>query len=75
MKIQRQAKIMEIISTRDIETQEQLLQALEAEGLPAHRRPFPGISKSCGGEGVDLLRYLPVCGFRQRRFGHVFRQD
>ncbi len=33
MKIQRQAKIMEIISTRDIETQEQLLQALEAEGF------------------------------------------
>ena len=29
MKTQRQAKIMEIISTRDIETQEQLLEALQ----------------------------------------------
>lgn len=32
MKTQRQAKIMEIISTRDIETQEQLLQVLQNEG-------------------------------------------
>ena len=33
MKTQRQAKIMEIISTRDIETQEQLLQELQAAGF------------------------------------------
>lgn len=33
MKTQRQAKIMEIISTRDIETQEQLLQALQSAGF------------------------------------------
>ena len=33
MKNQRQAKIMEIISTRDIETQEQLLQALQEAGF------------------------------------------
>ena len=33
MKTQRQAKIMEIISTRDIETQEQLLEALQDEGF------------------------------------------
>lgn len=33
MKIQRQAKIMEIITTRDIETQEQLLQALQEAGF------------------------------------------
>lgn len=33
MKTQRQAKIMEIISTRDIETQEQLLQALQNAGF------------------------------------------
>ena len=32
MKTQRQAKIMEIISTRDIETQEQLLLALQEAG-------------------------------------------
>ena len=32
MKTQRQAKIMEIISTRDIETQEQLLVALQEAG-------------------------------------------
>ncbi len=32
MKTQRQAKIMEIISSRDIETQEQLLQALQEAG-------------------------------------------
>ena len=33
MKSQRQAKIMEIISNRNIETQEQLLSALQAEGF------------------------------------------
>lgn len=33
MKSQRQAKIMEIISTRNVETQEQLLSALQEEGF------------------------------------------
>ena len=33
MKTQRQAKIMEIISTSNVETQEQLLKALEKEGF------------------------------------------
>lgn len=33
MKTQRQAKIMEIVSTRDVETQEQLLEALQAAGF------------------------------------------
>ena len=33
MKSQRQAKIMEIISTRNVETQEQLLAALQNEGF------------------------------------------
>lgn len=33
MKSQRQAKIMEIISTKDVETQEQLLQLLQEEGF------------------------------------------
>ena len=33
MKSQRQAKIMEIISTRNVETQEQLLDALKQEGF------------------------------------------
>ena len=33
MKSQRQAKIMEIISTRNVETQEQLLEALQQEGF------------------------------------------
>ncbi len=33
MKSQRQAKIMEIISTRNVETQEQLLEALKKEGF------------------------------------------
>ena len=33
MKSQRQAKIMEIISTRNVETQEQLLDALNKEGF------------------------------------------
>ena len=35
MKSQRQAKIMEIISTRNVETQEQLLAALQAAGFRA----------------------------------------
>ena len=46
MKTQRQAKIMEIISTRDIETQEQLLQALQDEGF----------YRLCKGRGGDLFR-------------------
>ena len=33
VKSQRQAKIMEIITTRNVETQEQLLEALQAEGF------------------------------------------
>jgi transcriptional regulator of arginine metabolism len=33
VKSQRQAKIMEIISTRNVETQEQLLAALQSEGF------------------------------------------
>ena len=33
MKAERQAKILEIISTKDIETQEQLLQALQESGF------------------------------------------
>lgn len=33
MKSQRQAKIMEIIATRNVETQEQLLDALQKEGF------------------------------------------
>ena len=33
MKSQRQAKILEIISNRNVETQEQLLSALQAEGF------------------------------------------
>ena len=35
MKSQRQAKIMEIISNRNVETQEQLLAALQEEGIRA----------------------------------------
>ena len=35
MKSERQAKIMEIISTTNVETQEQLLAALEAAGFNA----------------------------------------
>lgn len=33
MKAQRQAKIVEIVSTRDVETQEQLLEALQQAGF------------------------------------------
>ena len=33
MKTQRQAKIMEIISSQNVETQEQLLALLQAEGF------------------------------------------
>ena len=33
MKTQRQAKIMEIVSSRDVETQEQLLEALQEAGF------------------------------------------
>lgn len=35
MKSQRQAKILEIISTQNIETQEQLMEALQQEGFTA----------------------------------------
>ena len=42
MKTQRQAKIMEIISTRDIETRNQLLQALQDEGFYSTQATIPG---------------------------------
>ena len=42
MKSQRQAKIMEIISTTNVETQEQLLQELQLrpDVQPMHFAPF-----------------------------------
>jgi len=46
MKSQRQAKIMEIISNRNVETQEQLLAFLQEEGFRGTRQPFPVILKS-----------------------------
>ena len=40
MKSQRQAKILEIISTRNVETQEQLLDALQQEGFRGTQAPI-----------------------------------
>ena len=48
MKTQRQAKIMEIISTRDIETQEQLLEALQDEGFYSTQATISRDIKSSG---------------------------
>ena len=46
MKPNRQAKILELIETKDIETQEQLLQELEACGFATTQATISGISRS-----------------------------
>jgi len=42
MKGTRQAEILKIIQSVDVETQEQLLDELRRRGFPRLRRPFPG---------------------------------
>ena len=46
MKNDRQNQLLQIISEEIIETQEQLLERLQAKGK-VPRPPFPGTSKSC----------------------------
>ncbi len=82
MKTQRQAKIMEIISTRDIETQEQLLQALQDEGFYSTQgHPFPGYQGTPGGQRADVLWHLPLyrlckgrAGTFSARLNTIFRE-
>lgn len=48
MKNERQAKILEIISERDIETQEELLSALQECGFNSTQATISEISRSFG---------------------------
>lgn len=82
MKSERQAKILEIIATKDVETQEQLLQELEAAGFPTTQATISrdikrlGISK----EQMELGRSRYVSGERELptdgsdRLNGIFRQ-
>ena len=45
MKAKRQAKILEIISTTNVETQEQLLQALQEAGVTSTQATISGVIK------------------------------
>lgn len=45
MKIKRQSKILEIIQSNRIETQEELSERLKSMGFRQHRRQYPEISK------------------------------
>ena len=47
MKSKRQAKIMEIISTTNVETQEQLLDALREAGFNSTQATISRISRNC----------------------------
>lgn len=74
MKTQRQAKIMEIISTRDIETQEQLLQALQDEGFYSTQATISrDIKELRGGQRADVLWHLPLYRLCKGRGGDLFR--
>lgn len=48
MKSKRQAKIMEIISTTNVETQEQLLKELQKAGFTSTQATISRDIKSCG---------------------------
>ena len=47
MKNDRQNQLLQIISEEIIETQEQLLERLQARGSRAPRPLFPGTSRNC----------------------------
>lgn len=47
MKNDRQNQLLQIISEEIIETQEQLLERLQAKGIRVPRPRFPGTSRSC----------------------------
>ena len=82
MKSQRQAKIMEIISTQNVETQDQLLRELEAAGFPTTQATISrdirklGLVKEQTGFGrshyVASVRELPKDG--SDRLNGIFRQ-
>ena len=64
MKNQRQAKIMEIISNRNVETQEQLLALLQQEG-------FRGTQATISRDIKDL-RLFKVAGVQKKyRYAHI----
>ena len=60
----RQAEILKIIQSVDVETQEQLLDELKRWGFASHSGyHFPGHQGAASGQG-DGWRRLPVCGLR-----------
>ena len=68
MKIKRQAKIMEIISAMDIETQEQLLDELQKSGFYKHPGDdLPGYQGAAHCEGADVHGHLSLCHVEQAR--------
>lgn len=75
MKLDRQNVIMEIISQQDIETQNQLLEALAKEALKVRRQHFPETSETCGSSRnwgqmvITAMSWLPVRTRRTRTQG------
>ena len=74
MKTQRQAKIMEIISTRDIETQERLLEALQDEGFYSTQATISrDIKRTPGCQGADLFWNISLFCLGQGWGGNLLR--
>ena len=68
MKTQRQAKIMEIITSRNIETQEQLLEALQQSGYQSNPGyHFPGHQGTAHCQRTDAHGQLSVYGGPRRK--------
>lgn len=82
MKSQRQAKIMEIITTRNVETQEQLLAALQESGFRATQATISRDIKELRIVkeliGMGTYRYAPsvteVPGSFSSRLNTIFRE-
>ena len=70
MKSKRQAKIMEIISAKDIETQEQLLSALEEHGFKSTQATISRDIKE-----LRIVKELTAMGQGRNRYLHRFGLD
>jgi transcriptional regulator of arginine metabolism len=82
MKTQRQAKILELIEHRDIETQEQLQQALQAQGFPCTQATISRDIKELrivkelghGGAYRYALSHKETTGTFSTRLNTIFRE-
>jgi transcriptional regulator of arginine metabolism len=82
MKLKRQEEIMRIIAEREVETQEQLMEALAERGFTCTQRPSPATSRACTwsrNDGGGNYKYVvsgrrAVIGFAGR-LRTIFRES